>query len=60
LEDHIHTKTVKTQLVASNQEIRENITSNRLRKTQVTKRDDFFMVIHNYEVDDKFKIRHCN
>jgi hypothetical protein len=33
-------KTVNTQAVASNQEIRGNVTSNRLRKILVTKTDD--------------------
>jgi hypothetical protein len=42
LEDHINIKTVNTKVVASDQEIRGNVTSNRLRKTPVTKRDDFF------------------
>jgi hypothetical protein len=34
-------KTVNTKVVASNQEIRGNVTSNRIRKTPVTKTDDF-------------------
>jgi hypothetical protein len=33
-------KTVNTQVVASNQEIRGNVTTNRLRKTSVTRKDD--------------------
>jgi hypothetical protein len=43
LEDHINMKTVNTQAVASNQEIRGNVTSNRLRKTPATRTDDFFL-----------------
>jgi len=41
LEDHINIKTVNTQVVASDQEIRGNVTPNGLRKTPVTRTDDF-------------------
>jgi hypothetical protein len=35
-------KIINTHVVVSNQEIRENVTSNRLRKTPVSRTDDFY------------------